>query len=964
MVAPASASSSSSTKTMSYADRAKRAAPQSQSQSQSNSNPTPAQLKAQTQAQAKASQTQPPSSSNTSTTSSTLNSSVATSVDAPLLSDLLPKAIVGSGPSGAVNGNVWTRRKDQIAPSLSASSSSSSHLNTKPTVNGVSASNGSSSTSTSLPDDDAFVVKVPPRNEGPPAMDDKESWPAVGAASTHGPETSRKVKLVPTPPEAGSSSTSAAHSQSRNHSHSRGQSNSVSHSSTSARISPELAPRRNNGPFPLTSQNSTASTNPSVNASANPSANPSVQSSPRGRRGWDLGAQKEYTSLPPPSAPNVMHAQPAQIHQPPSQMDGPSNAPPRPQSLHPLQIPIHHPQPQSHHPIPQPSYDFAQPYMYWNMGAPVPISGSPTSNPYIQHGYIPPQGYQGPYVPPPIPPHGYMQPSPAYGYGYAPPPPPPAANANIPPPTMLARPAPPEASGALTGYRAVDAVPVVDGSSAPQHNEAARSGNGSGPPQVVFGSIGLEGIRSPSPATAADENSGAAEDAEKENERPFTAFSIGVVPSDKLHLRLRSRTRSGKARARSTPGDAQNAPEADEAAAEEKVEEVPVIDLTDTETKWEFGSTRAAEPPFVPVNAPIPVPIPIPQYFPPPPGPDLAQPHAPGDEWEVKDYGYGFGPVSGTGYAPALVRDERIARERERAREREYRHLERDRDRDERDFAGDARGEGARGRPRRGSFAGGYNDRGGYADRGGFADRGSGYERGGFSGRRARGFNRGFTRGFGRGGPAFHNNSQQQEPPHPRRPSFSVTPPSHFQGLSPSATAPAPDVFSPTGAPQQPLYPPAPPVPIPVSSLSFPLDPTRYWLLGQLEYYLSPQNMAQDFFLRQRMDSRGWIHIPLIASFNRVRSLTLDVQLVRDVLILSSIVQVRYDWVRMGGWEQYVLPDAPRSTVEFVDEPSYQPPIYHAEKQNDVSEGKDVGESEEGEQEEEEEEDVVFVMGR
>lgn len=112
------------------------------------------------------------------------------------------------------------------------------------------------------------------------------------------------------------------------------------------------------------------------------------------------------------------------------------------------------------------------------------------------------------------------------------------------------------------------------------------------------------------------------------------------------------------------------------------------------------------------------------------------------------------------------------------------------------------------------------------------------------------------------------------------------------------------------------------------------------------------------------MDSRGWIHIPLIASFNRVRSLTLDVQLVRDVLILSSIVQVRYDWVRMGGWEQYVLPDAPRSTVELVDEPSYQPPIYHADMQNDVSEGKDVGESEEGEQEEEEEEDVVFVMGR
>ena len=64
------------------------------------------------------------------------------------------------------------------------------------------------------------------------------------------------------------------------------------------------------------------------------------------------------------------------------------------------------------------------------------------------------------------------------------------------------------------------------------------------------------------------------------------------------------------------------------------------------------------------------------------------------------------------------------------------------------------------------------------------------------------------------------------------------------------------------------------------------------------------------------MDSRGWIPIPLIASFNRVRQLTTDAQLVMEVLTLSSLVQVRGDMVRMGGWEQYVLPDAPLSVVE------------------------------------------------
>ncbi|KAF9530045.1 hypothetical protein CPB83DRAFT_763940 [Crepidotus variabilis] len=129
------------------------------------------------------------------------------------------------------------------------------------------------------------------------------------------------------------------------------------------------------------------------------------------------------------------------------------------------------------------------------------------------------------------------------------------------------------------------------------------------------------------------------------------------------------------------------------------------------------------------------------------------------------------------------------------------------------------------------------------------------------------------------------------------------------------------------GATQRPPQPPhlKPPVPVPMSTISFPLDSTRYYLLGQLEYYLSPQNLAQDFYLRQNMDERGWIPIPLIASFNRVTQLTMDVQLVKDVLTLSSIVQVRGNMVRMGGWEQYVLPDAKPSNVEEQPLPySYQ----------------------------------------
>lgn len=64
------------------------------------------------------------------------------------------------------------------------------------------------------------------------------------------------------------------------------------------------------------------------------------------------------------------------------------------------------------------------------------------------------------------------------------------------------------------------------------------------------------------------------------------------------------------------------------------------------------------------------------------------------------------------------------------------------------------------------------------------------------------------------------------------------------------------------------------------------------------------------------MDSRGWIAISLLGSFNRVKSLTYDLQLVKDVLILSSLVEVQGDWVRMHRWERYVLPDAPPSPLE------------------------------------------------
>ena len=107
------------------------------------------------------------------------------------------------------------------------------------------------------------------------------------------------------------------------------------------------------------------------------------------------------------------------------------------------------------------------------------------------------------------------------------------------------------------------------------------------------------------------------------------------------------------------------------------------------------------------------------------------------------------------------------------------------------------------------------------------------------------------------------------------------------------------------------------------------------------------------------MDSRGWISITLIASFNRVRILTTDVQLVTDVLTLSSMVEVRNGHVRTHQWQQFVLPTANHSQVED-DVYGLAPDAAAAAEHAGAENHQDINQNPDGE--DEEEEDVVFVM--
>lgn len=58
-----------------------------------------------------------------------------------------------------------------------------------------------------------------------------------------------------------------------------------------------------------------------------------------------------------------------------------------------------------------------------------------------------------------------------------------------------------------------------------------------------------------------------------------------------------------------------------------------------------------------------------------------------------------------------------------------------------------------------------------------------------------------------------------------------------------------------------------------------------------------------------QMDHQGFIDISLIASFNRIKNLTFDLNLVRETMGLTPLLQVVGDRVRLRfNWAEWLLP--------------------------------------------------------
>uniref|UniRef100_A0A0W0FM63 HTH La-type RNA-binding domain-containing protein n=2 Tax=Moniliophthora roreri TaxID=221103 RepID=A0A0W0FM63_MONRR len=111
------------------------------------------------------------------------------------------------------------------------------------------------------------------------------------------------------------------------------------------------------------------------------------------------------------------------------------------------------------------------------------------------------------------------------------------------------------------------------------------------------------------------------------------------------------------------------------------------------------------------------------------------------------------------------------------------------------------------------------------------------------------------------------------------------------------------------------------PYPDPITQTPASWHPVQHKLLGQLEFYMSKNNMVQDLYLRQQMSSEGWIPLELLATFPRVKQLTLDVGLLREVLLTSSVVELSEDgqFARMAhDWDKYIIRTGNGSTVTIL----------------------------------------------
>ncbi|KAI1313046.1 La ribonucleoprotein domain member 1B [Mortierella claussenii] len=101
----------------------------------------------------------------------------------------------------------------------------------------------------------------------------------------------------------------------------------------------------------------------------------------------------------------------------------------------------------------------------------------------------------------------------------------------------------------------------------------------------------------------------------------------------------------------------------------------------------------------------------------------------------------------------------------------------------------------------------------------------------------------------------------------------------------------------------------------------------KAFILQQMEYYFSVENLCKDVYMRNQMDSEGFVPLSLVANFNRVRHLTSDHDLIKETLQSSQEIELKGDKIRRrDDWTTWIFPKEDGAVPISTHRSSYVPP--------------------------------------
>ncbi|OLY85288.1 La-related protein 1B [Smittium mucronatum] len=116
--------------------------------------------------------------------------------------------------------------------------------------------------------------------------------------------------------------------------------------------------------------------------------------------------------------------------------------------------------------------------------------------------------------------------------------------------------------------------------------------------------------------------------------------------------------------------------------------------------------------------------------------------------------------------------------------------------------------------------------------------------------------------------------------------------------------------------PQAPFIAYAPmPGPLPTAGNE---DSVKDFIRKQIEYYFSIENLLKDLFFRDKMDEFGYVSLDIIANFNRIKSISSDINFISSALEDSKVVSLddsKTKVRKLDDWDKF-LPPVPISQAD------------------------------------------------